>query len=87
MPSLASKMAPNVESRGFVRGTAPRQLMLLPDLEGLKPLLLPRDKSGDDLKRDISFWSERQRKKNCLQCEELRPYFPLPQVLDGLFPL
>jgi oligopeptidase A len=37
---------------------------------------------------DISFWSERQREeKFAFTAEELRPYFPLPQVLDGLFGL
>ncbi|WP_204106022.1 MULTISPECIES: M3 family metallopeptidase [Spirulina sp. CCY15215] len=43
----------------------------------------------DDLKPwDIPFWSERQREeKFALNAEELRPYFPLPQVLDGLFGL
>ncbi|TAE56212.1 MAG: M3 family peptidase [Nostocales cyanobacterium] len=37
---------------------------------------------------DISFWAERQREaKFAFTEEELRPYFPLPQVLDGLFGL
>jgi oligopeptidase A len=37
---------------------------------------------------DISFWAERQREaKFDFTAEELRPYFPLPQVLDGLFAL
>ncbi|MGL4854660.1 MAG: M3 family metallopeptidase, partial [Lentisphaeria bacterium] len=37
---------------------------------------------------DVAFWSERQREKlfNYTD-EELRPYFPLPKVLDGLFTL
>lgn len=44
---------------------------------------------ADDLKHwDIAFWSERMREeKYGLNDEELRPYFPLPQVLDGLFTL
>ncbi len=43
----------------------------------------------DDLKHwDVSFWAERQREtKFAFNAEELRPYFPLPQVLDGLFGL
>lgn len=37
---------------------------------------------------DISFWSQRLRKSRFdLDGEALRPYFPLPQVLDGLFGL
>jgi oligopeptidase A len=43
----------------------------------------------DDLKQwDIPFWSERMREELYgLNDEELRPYFPLPQVLEGLFAL
>ncbi len=37
---------------------------------------------------DIAYWAERQREaKFAFNLEELRPYFPLPQVLDGLFGL
>jgi oligopeptidase A len=37
---------------------------------------------------DISYWAQRQREaKFDFTEEELRPYFPLPQVLDGLFGL
>ncbi|KAL8525305.1 hypothetical protein ACS0TY_014798 [Phlomoides rotata] len=37
---------------------------------------------------DINFWSERLREsKHNLNEEELRPYFPLPKVMDGLFNL
>ncbi|NER84171.1 MAG: M3 family metallopeptidase, partial [Leptolyngbya sp. SIO1D8] len=37
---------------------------------------------------DIPFWSERMREEQYgLNDEELRPYFPLPQVLEGLFAL
>lgn len=37
---------------------------------------------------DTAFWAERIREeKYGLNDEELRPYFPLPQVLDGLFAL
>ncbi|HEY4338651.1 MAG TPA: M3 family metallopeptidase [Steroidobacteraceae bacterium] len=35
---------------------------------------------------DISYWSERlQRERYCVSQEQLRPYFSLPRVLDGLF--
>ena len=37
---------------------------------------------------DIAFWAERLREKRYAYSEEaLRPYFPLPAVLDGLFAL
>ena len=35
---------------------------------------------------DVAFWSERlQRSRYAVSQEELRPYFPLPRVLAGLF--
>ena len=37
---------------------------------------------------DIPYWSERQKETTFdFDAEALRPYFPLPQVLDGLFAL
>ena len=37
---------------------------------------------------DVPFWAERLREKRYAYTdEELRPYFPLPKVLDGLFAL
>ena len=43
----------------------------------------------EDLKHwDVTFWSQKQREaKFNFNEEELRPYFPLPQVLKGLFNL
>lgn len=35
---------------------------------------------------DVGFWAERLREqKYAITDEELRPYFSLPNVLDGLF--
>ncbi|MDA3959794.1 MAG: M3 family metallopeptidase [Planctomycetota bacterium] len=44
---------------------------------------------GNDFKPwDVAFWAERERERRfAVSDEELRPYFPLPQVLDGLFAL
>ncbi|KAL5705519.1 oligopeptidase A [Ranunculus cassubicifolius] len=44
---------------------------------------------ADDLKQwDMNFWSERLREsKYDINEEELRPYFSLPKVMDGLFNL
>lgn len=90
--SLATKMAPNVDAVEALleelRGAsydAARQ-----DLEELKVFAASKGTTeANDLKHwDISFWAERQREeKFAFSAEELRPYFPLPQVLDGLFAL
>ncbi|MEQ9624357.1 M3 family metallopeptidase [Coleofasciculus chthonoplastes] len=90
--SLASKMAPNVEAvEGLLeelRGAS--YDAAVKDLEALKGFAAAKGvPEANDLKHwDISFWSERQREeKFAFSAEELRPYFPLPQVLDGLFGL
>ena len=61
------------------RGAAER------DMEALKALA--GTEHGDDLKHwDVPYWSERLREARYdLKDEELRPYFPLPRVLRGLF--
>jgi oligopeptidase A len=90
--SLASKMAPKVEAveelleelRQASYDAAHK------DLEELKAFAASKGaQEASDLKHwDISFWSERLREeKFAFSAEELRPYFPLPQVLDGLFGL
>ncbi|MEA5513535.1 M3 family metallopeptidase [Nodularia sp. UHCC 0506] len=90
--SLASKMAPNVaavealleELRHASYDAAVK------DLEALKAFAANKKApEADDLQHwDTSFWAERQREeKFAFTAEELRPYFPLPQVLDGLFGL
>ncbi|AFY42067.1 M3 family metallopeptidase [Nostoc sp. PCC 7107] len=90
--SLASKMAPNVaavealleELRSASYDAATKELAELKAFAAAKGT-----PEATDLKHwDISFWAERQREaKFAFTTEELRPYFPLPQVLDGLFGL
>lgn len=90
--SLASKMAPNVsaveallEELRIVSYNAACQ-----EFEELKAFAASKGaEEAEELKHwDISFWSERQREeKFAFTDEELRPYFSLPQVLDGLFGL
>ncbi|MEO1146064.1 MAG: M3 family metallopeptidase [Cyanobacteria bacterium J06638_22] len=90
--SLASKMAPNVAAvedlLGSLQGTSyDASVTELDDLRAFaKEQGAPE---ADDLKLwDVQFWSERLREaKYELNAEELRPYFPLNQVLDGLFSL
>ena len=84
--SLARKMAPNVaavqqlqdELRGASYDAAVKEFEELKAFAG-----------QDDLMNwDISFWAEKQREaKFDFNEEELRPYFSLPKVLDGLFGL
>lgn len=90
--SLASKMAPNVEAVEALLEELRRSSYdaAIKDLEELKAFAATkRAAESQDLKHwDISFWAERQREeKFAFTAEELRPYFPLPQVLDGLFGL
>ncbi|ABB57738.1 M3 family metallopeptidase [Synechococcus elongatus] len=90
--SLASKMAPSVEA---VEGLLEELRVAswdaaIADLEALKAFAREQGApEADDLKQwDISFWSERLREaKFAFNAEELRPYFPLPRVLEGLFGL
>ena len=90
--SLATKMAPSVaaveklleELRSVSYDAAVKEL------EELKQFAASKNApEANDFKRwDMSFWSERLREeKFSFTVEELRPYFPLPQVLDGLFSL
>lgn len=90
--SLAKKMAPNVEAVEALL----EELRLasydaaVKDLAELKAFAAAKNApEANDFKHwDISFWSERQREERfAFNAEELRPYFPLPQVLDGLFSL
>ncbi|MDZ8107377.1 MAG: M3 family metallopeptidase [Nostoc sp. DedQUE12a] len=89
--SLASKMAPNVQAVEALLEEL-RQASYdaaVKDLEELQAFAASHGKEYQNLKHwDINFWAERQREaKFAFTAEELRPYFPLPQVLDGLFGL
>ena len=88
--SLASKMAPDVaavdrlleELRVVCFDAATEDLRDLGDFA--------RSKGEAEALRqwDISFWSEALRQERFQFCEEdLRPYFQLPRVLEGLFAL
>jgi oligopeptidase A len=90
--SLASKMAPNVaavenlmESLRSASFEAAKQ-----DLEEIRAFAISKGATeANDLKHwDMAYWSERLREaKFDFNAEELRPYFPLEQVLAGLFNL
>ena len=90
--SLASKMAPNVEAAEALLEELRRASYdaAAKELEELKAFAAKKGaEEAKDLKHwDISFWAERQREEKFgFSAEELRPYFPLPQVLEGLFNL
>ena len=81
--ALATRMATSVaEVIEFLRGLgAAARPAALRELEELT------DFAGRPLQAwDVSFYSERlQRMRFAISQEELRPYFPLPHVLAGLF--
>ncbi len=88
--SLATKMAADVEAvealleelRGASFAPAER------DLEELRALAARSGESAPLMNWDVPFWAERLREERYAYSKEaLRPYFPLPRVLDGLFAL
>ena len=84
--SLARKMAPSVKAVEQLS----EELRIasydaaMKEFEELKAFA-----SKDDLKHwDTTYWAEKQKEaKFEFNAEELRPYFPLDQVLNGLFGL
>ncbi|PZV08231.1 MAG: peptidase M3 [Leptolyngbya sp.] len=90
--SLARKMAPSVEAIEKLMGElrVASYDTAVKELEELKAFAQGKGAAeADSLTHwDTAFWAERIREeKYGLNDEELRPYFPLPQVLDGLFAL
>ncbi len=90
--SLASKMADSVEAvealleqlRAAAYPVAVKELAALDALaqEEAAP------EAGQLRPWDVSYWAERLRQRTFeLDSEALRPYFPLPRVLEGLFDL
>lgn len=88
--SLASKMAPSVKAVEDLTA------MLLEksysaaqrDLEQVQQFAKSQGFQEDLKLWDLTYWSERLREKQYEYSEEeLKPYFPLPAVLDGLFGL
>jgi oligopeptidase A len=90
--SIARKMAPSVAAVDQLMEEL-RQASYTAAIQELEDLKVFAQQQGAaeaaDLKQwDISFWAERLRETAYgLNDEELRPYFPLPQVLAGLFAL
>ena len=90
--SLASKMADNVEA--VERLLEELRVAALPiaeqEMDELRDCARRHGaKEADDFSPwDVSYWAEKLRQERFnLNQEALRPWFPLPQVLDGLFQL
>jgi oligopeptidase A len=88
--SLATKMAPDV---GAVKALLEELRVTshsaaLKDMDELREFARAHGEHNELKHWDIAFWSERLREERfALTDEELRPFFPLPRVLDGLFGL
>lgn len=84
--SLARKMAPSVAAvealmEELRSASYEAALQELADIKAFA-------KTDDIQPWDVSYWSERMRESQFdLNDEALRPYFPLPRVLEGLFGL
>ena len=88
--SLDSKMAPDVAAveRMFDELQTAAKIHMEKDFAQLQELAKERGQQEAVMHWDLSFWSERLREQLFdYTDDQLRPYFPLPKVLDGLFGL
>lgn len=88
--SLSTKMADSVDS--VLQLTEMLRSKAMPaaqkELQELKTFAKAQGLKEEMALWDVPYWSERMREKQYqYQEEELRPYFPLPSVLDGMFGL
>ncbi|MDP7034845.1 MAG: M3 family metallopeptidase [Planctomycetota bacterium] len=88
--SLSRKMAPDVQavddmSEEVFRSARPRSEV---DHQELCDFARKSGESRELVQWDLAFWSERLREDRFgYTDEQLRPYFPLPRVVNGLFGL
>lgn len=95
--SLASKMAPSVEAVAELSDLIREKALPAAEKELAEITQYARQHGGPEyslekvpklMPWDLTFWSERLKEsKFDLREEELRPYFALPNVLDGMFGL
>uniref|UniRef100_I2CQQ3 oligopeptidase A n=1 Tax=Nannochloropsis gaditana (strain CCMP526) TaxID=1093141 RepID=I2CQQ3_NANGC len=88
--SLASKMAPSIEAvqelTSFLRDKSYPSAVA--ELQSVQEYANKNGFEGTLALWDLTFWAERMKEgKYGIKEEELRPYFALPNVLDGLFSL
>jgi len=95
--SLATKMAPSVESVADLSNLILEKALPAAERELAEITAFAREHGGEDYAEDkleklmpwdSTYWSERLKEtKFDLKEEELRPYFALDNVLDGMFGL
>jgi len=86
--SLATKMAESTEQvTGFLNDLAKRSKPAATrELQEVRDFAREQEHSGDLQAWDIPYYSEKLRhKKYAISQEELKPYFPEPRVVVGLF--
>ena len=86
--SLAAKMAPDVDAVAKMTDELAEasKAHMQKDYEELEALAKGSGQEESLLHWDMAFWAERLREKKFdYTDDQLRPYFPLPKVLDGLF--
>ena len=86
--SLATKMADSVEQvMSFLNDLAERSKpSAIQELDEVRDFAREGDNSNDLQAWDIPYYSEKLRqKKYAISQEELKPYFPEPRVVAGLF--
>ena len=88
--SLDAKMAADVPAveRMFAELQTAAKTHMEQDMGALQALAKENGQTEPLMQWDMPFWSERLREaKFDYTDDQLRPYFPLPRVLDGLFGL
>eukprot|EP00752_Nemacystus_decipiens_P012062 g10693.t1 len=88
--SLASKMADSVKAVDDLSGMLREKSYPAAEreLEELKAYAKENGHEGDLALWDVTYWSERRKEElYAFSEEELRPYFALPEVLQGMFGL
>ncbi|GAX13786.1 oligopeptidase A [Fistulifera solaris] len=95
--SLASKMAPSVEAVTELTDLVAERALPAAERELEEITALARAQGGEEYRVeqleklqpwDVTYWSERLKESKFeLTEEETRPYFALPEVLDGMFAL
>ena len=88
--SLATKMAEDVSAVDQLTAELRDAAMPKAQQDHADLVAFARSETGDEALElahwDVGFWSERMREtKYELSDEELRPYYPFPKVLEGLF--
>ncbi|MCC6782288.1 MAG: M3 family metallopeptidase [Planctomycetes bacterium] len=87
--SLASKMARDAEEVSSLLEDLRRKALPAARRDHDELVAHARAQGAADVRHwDVAYWAERLRERRfAFTDEDLRPYFPLPKVLDGLFAL